>query len=78
MGKHCRPRYRLVALDGSPHPVLDAPYESMEAAEAAAQRWCTGQGRQFSMGANGIGVEVQTNSGDWRTVGYPLSCLRSR
>ena len=58
--------------------MLDAPYESMEAAEAAAQRWCTGQGRQFAMGDNGIGVEVQTNSGDWRTVGYPLSCLRSR
>ena len=50
----------------------------MEAAEAAAQRWCTGQGRQFAMGDNGIGVEVQTNSGDWRTVRYPLSCLRSR
>ena len=67
-----------MALDGSPHPVLDAPYESMEAAEAAAQRWCTGQGRQFAMGENGIGVEVQTSSGDWRTVRYPLSCLRSR
>lgn len=78
MGKRCRRQYRLVALDGSPHPVLDAPYDSMEAAEAAAQGWCTGQGRQFAMGENGIGVEVQTNSGDWRTVGYPLSCLRSR
>lgn len=50
----------------------------MEAAEAAAQRWCTGQGRAFAMGQSGIGVEVQTSCGEWRTVGYPLSCLRSR
>ncbi|MAS26793.1 MULTISPECIES: hypothetical protein [unclassified Synechococcus] len=78
MGERCRPQYRLVALDGSPHPVLDAPYDSMEAAEAAAQRWCTGQGRAFAMGQSGIGVEVQTSCGEWRTVGYPLSCLRSR
>ena len=58
--------------------MLDAPYESMEAAAAAAQRWCTGQGRQFAMGGDGIGVEVQTSCGAWRTVDYPLSCLRSR
>ena len=38
-----RPMYRLVALDGTPHPVLDAPYESVAAAEAAASRWCSGQ-----------------------------------
>ena len=36
--------YRLVALDGTPHPVLDAPYESEEAALAAAKNWCDGQG----------------------------------
>ena len=29
--------YRLVALDGTPHLVLDAPYESEEAALAAAK-----------------------------------------
>ena len=34
--KLVRSLYRLIALDGSPHPVLDAPYESIDAAEAAA------------------------------------------
>ena len=34
--------YRLAGLDGSPHPVLDAPYESIEAATLAAQDWCNG------------------------------------
>ena len=33
--KLVRSLYRLIALDGSPHPVLDAPYESMDAAEQA-------------------------------------------
>jgi len=68
--------YRLVALDGSPHPVLDTPYDSREAAESAAQSWCTGQGMAFGVGQRGIALEVQTRSGAWRTVGYPLSCLR--
>ena len=68
--------YRLVALDGSPHPVLDAPYESIDAAEAAAQRWCSGQGRDVSIEQRGIGLEVQTSCGAWRTIGYPQVCLR--
>ncbi len=67
--------YRLVALDGSPHPVLDAPYESIDAAEAAAQRWCSGQGRALSIQQRGIGLEVQTSCGAWRTIGYPPVCL---
>ncbi len=69
--------YRLASLDGAPHPVLDAPYDSLEAAELAAQRWCTGQGRQSGLAERGIAVEVQTRAGAWRTVDYPLSCLRS-
>ncbi len=32
--------YRLVALDGTPHPLLDSPYDSEEAALAAAKNWC--------------------------------------
>ena len=67
--------YRLVSLDGSPHPVLDAPYESIAAAEAAASRWCEGQGRSPSAFEQGIGLEVQTSSGDWRTLSYPSACL---
>ena len=31
MAKH-RSRYRLVGLDGQPHPVLDAPYDTLELA----------------------------------------------
>ena len=67
--------YRLVGLDGSPHPVLDAPYESIEAAIAAAKQWCNGQGLNCSLSQRGIGVEVMTVSGSWRTIGYPLVCL---
>ena len=69
------PLYRLVALDGQPHPVLDAPYESIAAAEAAASRWCSGQGRSLSVKQRGIALEVQTRCGEWRTLGYPRACL---
>ena len=67
--------YRLAGLDGSPHAVLDAPYESIEAATRAAQDWCNGQGLNCSIAQRAIGVEVMTRSGDWRTVGYPINCL---
>ncbi len=69
--------YRLVALDGSPHPVLDAPYESIEAAINAAKEWCNGQGLNCSLSQRAIGVEVMTHSGAWRTVEYPQNCLAS-
>ena len=72
----CRRLYRLAGLDGSPHPVLDAPYESIEAATNAAQDWCNGQGLNCSIEKRAIGVEVMTSSGAWRTVGYPINCLR--
>lgn len=74
--KLVRSLYRLITLDGSPHPVLDAPYESMDAAEAAAQSWCSGQGRDLSIQQRGIGLEVQTSCGAWRTIRYPQACLR--
>jgi hypothetical protein len=77
MGNPGRFLYRLASLDGGPHPVLDAPYDSLEAAESAAQRWCSGQGMASGLAERGIAVEVQTQSGVWRTVDYPLSCLRS-
>ena len=67
--------YRLAGLDGSPHPVLDAPYESIEAATRAAQDWCDGQGLNCSIGKRAIGVEVMTDSGSWRTVHYPKNCM---
>ncbi len=69
--------YRLVGLDGSPHPVLDAPYESMDAAISAAKDWCYGQGVNSSLSERAIGVEVMTLSGSWRTIQYPLDFLSS-
>ena len=69
--------YRLAELDGGPHPVLDATYESIEAATRAAQDWCNGQGLNCPIGERAIGVEVMTRSGSWRTIGYPINCLRA-
>ena len=69
--------YRLAGLDGKPHPVLDAPYESMEAAIFAAKQWCAGQGLNCSLRERAIGVEVMTHSGSWRTISYPSDCLIS-
>ncbi|WP_320677106.1 hypothetical protein [Prochlorococcus sp. MIT 1300] len=70
-----RKLYRLVGLDGTPHPVLDAPYESIEAAINAADNWCVGQGLNCSIRNKGIGIEVNTACGSWRTVEYPINCL---
>ncbi len=63
--------FRLIGLDGMPHKVLDAPYESIEAALSAANNWCDGQGMQSSLIDRAIGVEVMTINGSWRTVRYP-------
>ena len=67
--------YRLVGLDGAPHPVLDAPYESIDAAIKAAKVWCNGQGSTCSIKERGIGVQVLAANGTWRTVCYPQNCL---
>ena len=70
--------YRLAGLDGSPHPVLDAPYESIEAAIGAAKGWCEGQGMNCSLDKRAIGVEVLTSCGNWRTITYPKNCLSNK
>ena len=69
--------YRLIGLDGRPHKVLDAPYESKDAAIGAAQNWCNGQGLNGPLSDRSIGVEVMTSNGSWRTVCYPGSALGS-
>ena len=69
--------YRLIGLDGSPHPVLDAPYESIDAAILAAKTWASGQGMNSSLGKRGIAIEVMTLSGSWRTIRYPIHCLNN-
>jgi hypothetical protein len=63
-------RYRLVDLQGLPHPVLDDLYESLEAAWSEAIQWWRERGGS-EHGPVGIGVEVSTNNGDWRTLRYP-------
>lgn len=62
--------YRLVDLQGEPHPVLDDLYESLDAAWNEALTWWH---EQFgpAQGPVGIGVEVSTASGEWRTLRYP-------
>ena len=69
--------YRLTGLDGAPHHVLDAPYESIDAALVAAKVWCDGQGLSCKIKDRGIGVQVLAGNGTWRTVCYPSNCLKS-
>ena len=62
--------YRLVDQQGEPHPVLDDLYESLDSAWSEAQSWW-----HEHVGADqspvGIGVEVSTASGGWRTLRHP-------
>lgn len=62
--------YRLVDLQGAPHPVLDDLYDSHDAAWAEATDWWK---EEFGPGEVpvGIGVEVSTATGDWRTLRHP-------
>ena len=69
--------YRLTGLDGAPHHVLDAPYESIDAAIIAAKSWCNGQGLSCTIQEKGIGVQVLAGNGTWRTVCYPSNCLQT-
>ena len=68
--------YRLTGLDGAPHHVLDAPYESIDSALFAAKTWCNGQGLKCTIKDRGIGVQVLAGNGTWRTVCYPSNCLQ--
>ncbi len=65
-----RALYRLVGLDGKPHPVLDTTYETADAAVVAARRWGSGQGFSSAKIDSTIGVEVMTSNGSWRTIRY--------
>ena len=69
--------YRLTGLDGAPHCVLDAPYESIDAAISAAKLWCSGQGSVCTIKDRAIGVQVLAGNGTWRTVCYPSNCLQT-
>ena len=61
--------YRLVGLDGKPHPVLDTPYESIDSAIMAAQSWHSNSLNHIN-NSETIGIEVSTSNGSWRTICY--------
>ena len=63
-------RYRLIELDGSPHPVLDDLYDSLETAWDEARLWWQEQvdGPQEPVG---IAIEVSTSCGSWRRLRNP-------
>ena len=62
--------YRLVDQQGYPHPVLDDLYDSLDAAWDEARAWWR---EQFGNEREpvGIGIEVSTGCGSWRTLRYP-------
>lgn len=62
--------YRLVDGSGSPHPVLDGLYDSLDAAWAEARAWWNDEFGATRQPVE-IGVEVSTASGDWRTLRFP-------
>lgn len=65
-----RRHYRLVDQQGCPHPVLDDLYDSLDAAWEEARLWWQeeGGGDHEPMG---IGIEVSTGCGSWRTLRHP-------
>ena len=62
--------YRLVGMDGQPHPVLDIQYESIDAAIGAAKQWNSTNGYDSVKCNRFIGIEVLTLNGTWRTILY--------
>ena len=57
-------------MDGHPHPVLDTPYESIDAAIGAAKQWTSNHGGDPVKSDSSIGIEVMTSNGSWRTILY--------
>jgi hypothetical protein len=67
------PHYRLIDHRGAPHPVLDDLYDSLDAAWSDALGWWDQHVSSLSgrIEPMGIGVEVSTASGNWRTLRHP-------
>jgi hypothetical protein len=67
--------YRLIdsLLQPHPHPHLDVLYESIEEAIRDAIAWVEGLGPDAVNPS--IGLDVSTNSGDWRTIRQPFQLL---
>ncbi len=62
--------YRLIGMDGQPHPVLDTQYESMDAAIKAVKIWNSKESVDCHDSSSSIGIEVMTSNGSWRTILY--------
>ena len=66
--------YRLVDQQGRPHRELDEHFDSSEEAWTFATRWW--QQRQPAGDQDrpvGLGLEVSTENGTWRTLRHPQS-----
>ena len=50
--------YRLVGMDGLPHPILDTPFDSIDAAIVAAKKWNRGYVSDGRVDNGSIGIEV--------------------
>ncbi|APD47215.1 hypothetical protein KQ302_03585, partial [Synechococcus sp. CS-602] len=65
-------RYRLVDHHGQPHLELDEHFESIEEAWAFATNWWQQRKPTGDPAAQvGLGLEVSTESGSWRTLRPP-------
>ena len=64
-------RYRLVDHHGQPHLELDEYFDSIEEAWAFATDWWQQQPPGEATSQIGLGLEVSTESGSWRTLRHP-------
>lgn len=64
------PRFRLVDGYGYCHGEMDALYESFDEAWSDGLQWWQGQGGDPALPC-GLGVEVSTLKGHWRTLRQP-------
>jgi len=67
--------YRLIDGLGEPHRQLDSLYPSLEAALEDAIAWL--EHSVVNPNDQAVGVEVDTASGDWRTLRTPEPLLCS-
>ncbi|MFZ0406622.1 MAG: hypothetical protein WAM11_00715 [Cyanobium sp.] len=69
---HQPPCYRLVDHHGQPHLELDEHFGSIEEAWSFATHWWQQQQPAGSPDTQvGLGLEVSTESGSWRTLRHP-------
>ncbi len=65
-------RYRLVDQQGQPHDELDEHFDSIEDAWSFATCWWQQQQPAGALDVQvGLGLEVSTESGNWRTIRHP-------